>query len=228
MNYLEFKNKWIGKRVDFDGVYSYQCIDLIKQYLSECYGIKAGAWGNAVDYWYGTNPAILVKFDRLSTSSARRGDIVIFKGINGNPYGHIGICDSDAGLIYVPTLEQNGSTGNGSGIGGDAIRVRSIPRWRVLGVLRQKVAIPPKTQMPSVGQVIHLDNPQVRTTFKAGTTTQAGVLRVTDNSFNYTVRGYDPKYPNRILINSSSAGGNGVALALYYTNGNKIGGWSVK
>jgi hypothetical protein len=228
MNYLTFKNKWINRRVDYDSVYGYQCVDLIKQYLAECYGMKAGAWGNAIDYWYSTNPTITAKFDRLSTTSARRGDIVIFKGVNGNPYGHIGIADSDAGIINVNTLEQNGQTGNGSGVGGDAIRVRGIPRWRVVGVLRQKVSAPVVVGMPNIGSQIKLTKGTTRNTFKAGTTTVAGTIRVTDETFIYTVHGYDPKYPNRILINSKSAGGNGVALALFYTNGARIDGWQIK
>jgi hypothetical protein len=226
MTYSGFKTKWLGKRVDYDHVYGYQCVDLIKQYLNERFGIKAGSWGNAVDYWYHTNPTILKKFDKLSTSKARQGDIVIFKGINGNPYGHIGVCDANVGTlsINVNTLEQNGSTGSGSGTGGDAIRVRGIPRWRVVGVLRPKTA-KPVLKMPPVGSTIHLDKGQVRTTFRAKTTKVAGHIRVTDNSFNYQVRGYDPVYGGRILINSKSGGGNGVALALYYTNGKKIDGW---
>jgi hypothetical protein len=80
-------------------------------------------------------------------------------------------------------------------------------------------------KMPPIGSTIQLIPKDVRTTFRAGTTTQAGQIRVTDNSFKYLVRGYDPKYPNRIIINSASAGGNGVALALYYTNGQRIPGW---
>lgn len=225
MNYLEFKNKWLGGRVDADGVYGYQCVDLVKQYLSECYGIKASAWGNAIDYWYSTHPELLKTFDKLSTSSAQRGDIVIFKGINGNPYGHIGVADTGAGLVNVDTLEQNGSTGNGSGVYGDAIRVRGIPRWRVVGVLRQKPV--PTTEMPRVGAMVKLDKGTTRNTFKAGTTTHAGTIYVKDESYIYEVRGYDPVYKGRILINSASGGGNGVALALYYTNGSRIDGWRV-
>jgi hypothetical protein len=217
MDYQTFKNKWLGKRVDIDGVYGFQCADLVKQYMLECYGIPNGAYGNAIDYWYNTSPKVLTKFERVSTTAARRGDIVIFKGVNGNPYGHIGICDSDAGLIYVNTLEQNGSTGNGSGTGGDAIRVRGIPRWRVVGVLRPRAA-KPALRMPAVGSSVKFT--VNRTAFVAGTTKVKGTLppdlRI--------VRGYDPVYPNRILVNSASVG-NGVAVALYYQNGVRIDGW---
>lgn len=81
------------------------------------------------------------------------------------------------------------------------------------------------SKMPPVGSKIQLLPKDKRTTFRAGTTTVAGTINVTDNTFIYTVHGYDPKFPNRVIINSKSAGGNGVALALYLTNGTKINGW---
>jgi len=84
---------------------------------------------------------------------------------------------------------------------------------------------PAPSKMPPVGSKIKLANGTTRHTFKAGTQTIVGTIRVTDNSFIYNVLGYDSKYPNRIIINSKSAGGNGVALALYYTSGAKIDGW---
>lgn len=83
----------------------------------------------------------------------------------------------------------------------------------------------PPSKMPPIGSRIKLIPVQTRNTFKAGTTQIAGGIRVTDQSFIYVVRGYDPKFPYRILINSKSAGGDGVALALYYTNGSVISGW---
>lgn len=225
MSYSTFKNKWLGKRVDYDKVYGFQCIDLIKQYLAENYGLKPGTWGNAIDYWYNTNANVLGKFDRLATKQARQGDIVIFKGINGNPYGHIGIADGNSGILTITVLEQNGSTGNGSGVGGDSIRTRAISLSRVVGVLRPKVA-KPSTKMPAVGTSIKLTKGITRTTYRAGTTKVAGQIYAKDDTYVYTVRGYDPIYGGRIIINSVSAGGNGVAMALFYTNGNRVEGWS--
>lgn len=83
---------------------------------------------------------------------------------------------------------------------------------------------PASFDMPAVNSQIRLTSGP-RTTYVAGTTTKAGVINVTDNTFVYTIHGYDPKYKNRVIINSKSAGGNGVALALYYTSGSKIDGW---
>lgn len=222
MSYQSFKNKWLGRRVDYDKVYGYQCVDLIKQYMAEEKGLKPGAWGNAIDYWYNTNPAILKHYDKIATTSLRAGDIVVLKGVNGNPYGHIGIASGASLLWYRQILEQNGSTGNGSGTGGDAIRLRYIPTSRILGVLRPKAA-KPVLKMPAVGSKIVL-NTVSRTTYKAGTTRVAGKISNPKN-WVYTVRGYDPVYANRVIINTASGGGNGVALALYYTNGKRIEGW---
>jgi hypothetical protein len=94
------------------------------------------------------------------------------------------------------------------------------------GVQVLKYVAPPKpvVSMPHIGSSIVLTAPVDRTTFKNGTVTIAGHLKFKTNEV-YIVRGYDKKYKNRILINSASAGGNGVALALYYTNGQRISGW---
>lgn len=87
---------------------------------------------------------------------------------------------------------------------------------------------PPPSKMPNIGQVINITKGYTRNTYRAGTTIVAGSIHATDTTYNYLVRGYDPIYPNRILINSTSGGGNGVALALYYTSGAKIDGWTIK
>lgn len=233
MTYSAFKNKWLGKRIDADKLYGYQCVDLVKQYMLETKKVPNGAYGNAIDYWYRTHTNVRKHYDRVATKTPRQGDIVILSGVGGNPYGHIGIASGKNTVVTAQILEQNGSTGNGSGVGGDAIRLRHIPKWRIVGVLRPK-SVPatkpvakPKYNMPKVGQKIQLIPKQKRGTFKAGTTKVAGTINVTNNTFIYLVRGYDKKYPNRILINSASAGGNGVALALYYTNGKSIGGWKI-
>lgn len=142
MTYQQFQNKWLGKSVDIDKVYGRQCVDLIKQYMVETQGVPNGAYGNAIDYWYKPHVNVLKKFDKIATSWPKQGDLVVLKGINGNPFGHIGIASGNTNLVATQILEQNGSTGNGSGVGGDAIRLRYVPRWRVLGVLRPKVSVP--------------------------------------------------------------------------------------
>lgn len=144
MTYTQFKKEWLGRRIDYDHVYFYQCVDLILQYVKEGWGLATGVTGNAIDYWYRTSPALLKKFDRVAGSAARQGDIVVFNGNAGNPYGHIGVCES-ATSTTVTVLEQNGATGGGTGTGGDAIRTRAISKSRVAGLLRPKGTAPKPT-----------------------------------------------------------------------------------
>jgi CHAP domain. len=135
MTYPEFRNKWLGQRVDYDHVYQYQCVDLILQGLYEMYGIGSGVWGNAADYWDKPTAALLTKFDKVS-GTPQQGDILIFKrsATNGNA-GHIAWANSN-----VEMLEQNGGTGSGTGLPayGDQIRIRNIPTANLLGILRPK------------------------------------------------------------------------------------------
>ena len=137
-----FKNNWSGRRIDYDNVYAYQCVDLILQYLKECYGLSRGVSGNAIDYWFKPSGALLGQFNRVDKANVPlQGFIAVLNGVAGSPYGHIGLVyAADAGKITI--LEQNGSTGNGSGSGGDAIRLRAVPKSRVAGYLRQKAAVP--------------------------------------------------------------------------------------
>lgn len=79
--------------------------------------------------------------------------------------------------------------------------------------------------MPPIGSRIQLLPHITRTTFRSGTTAVAGRINVNANDFFYFVRGYDSVHPNRIIINSASAGGNGIALALYYTDGRRVENW---
>lgn len=143
MSYLEFEKKWLGKRVDYDSVFNYQCVDLVLQYLAEVHGIRSGVWGNAIDYWTKPTKTLLASFEKVASTAARQGDIVVLHGLSGNIFGHIGIATgkSDGGNIEI--LEQNGSSGNGDGKGGNAIRKRMIPRPRVAGLLRKKAAAKP-------------------------------------------------------------------------------------
>lgn len=149
MTYQDFKNKWNGHRIDYDRVYAYQCVDLILEYVYECYGLGNSVWGNAIDYWNKPSPILLSKFDLVATKSCQQGDIVVLYGLAGNPYGHIGICDSQPNGNVVRILEQNGA-GGGDGLGRNAIGVyRDIPTSRIAGVLRPKAAAAPPAPAPA-------------------------------------------------------------------------------
>lgn len=155
MSYQTFKGRWNGGRIDYDHVYSYQCVDLILIYVKEEFGLASNVWGNAIDYWQRPSPALLSKFDLVSGTDCQQGDIVVLYGLAGNPYGHIGICESQTGST-VKLLEQNGA-GNGTGVGKDAIGVwRDIPKSRVAGKLRPKAAPQPQPAPPAARSTVFL------------------------------------------------------------------------
>lgn len=141
MNFQDFMNEWVGRSVDYDHVFRFQCVDLILQYLYEGYGIN-GAYGNAIDFWTNPDPKLLARFHKVDGSDALTGDIVVFNGLPGNPFGHIGIATGNLNASALEVLEQNGQTGDGSGQAGDAIRTRYISRDRVAGLLRANADAP--------------------------------------------------------------------------------------
>lgn len=112
MTYAQFVTKYNGKALDYDGAYGAQCVDLVKQYLDDCFGLKPGAWGNACAYWNSTNPQILAKFDKVangSTNIPKQGDIVVYQcstpGSGGA--GHIELFDRKNGAGSFIAFSQN-------------------------------------------------------------------------------------------------------------------------
>lgn len=89
----EFISKHNGKACDYDGVAGVQCVDLIKAFADEKFGIssKGKSWGNARDYWYNTPPElarITKKIKNTPDFIPKRSDICIFDDAQ-KKYGHI-------------------------------------------------------------------------------------------------------------------------------------------
>lgn len=167
----------------------FQCVSLVKAYLRECYGLNPGAWGNAIDYWSGTHPILLSLFPRIQSSDAVKGDIVILRTLGRTDYsgsGHIGISTGNVTRTQVEILEQNGSTGGGTGTGGDAIRTRYVDRARVAGLLRPISVVQAPAPIPQPipsGNAVHLPATVATwaiyhegTSYRKGTSDQKGTL----------------------------------------------------
>lgn len=147
-DYSGFKNEWNGRRVDYDHVYAFQCVDPILQWCAYN-GIPNGVWGNAIDYANAPTVMFSNNFTRVTDGSKQPGDIIVLRGMPGNPYGHIGLRDNDLDKF----LEQNG-VGTGTGTGRDAIGVyRNIPYDRVVAVYRLKAPVPPPQPPPARSEV---------------------------------------------------------------------------
>ena len=109
MTYDEFEKKYIGKAVDYDGVAGVQCVDLVDQYLDNCFGIT-GVWCDGAKDLYNnfeTYPALVKAFDRIPNTRdliVQKGDIVIW---GGGSWGHTGIGDGEGDKDWFVTLEEN-------------------------------------------------------------------------------------------------------------------------
>lgn len=169
MNFDDFKAKWMGRSVDYDGLYGFQCVDLIRQGFKEMHDLPGGGGvPRALNYWTTTPQDVLTKFHQVSNSEAQKGDVVILWGLNGNPDGHIGWATGGLTATQVEIFEQNGSTGNGSGAGADAIRTRWVDRSRIAGLLRPSIVTQQPAPLPPPLSVQDLPYPK-QVTVPAGT-----------------------------------------------------------
>ena len=109
MTYLDFKNKYLGKVVDYDGSFGPQCWDLAQQYITECLGLPSsiisgcGLVNNLLKEPYLSK--MKQYFDVIPLDKKKQGDIEVFD------WGHIAIMDhwnGSQGINYY--LTQNSGT----------------------------------------------------------------------------------------------------------------------
>lgn len=109
MTYKEFEKKYLGKAVDYDKVAGVQCVDLVDQYLKECFGIT-GVWVNGAKDLYNkfdSYPALKQNFARVPNTKdlvIREGDIIVW---GGGSWGHTGIGTGVGDKDYFVSLEEN-------------------------------------------------------------------------------------------------------------------------
>lgn len=138
MTLIEFIEKYQGKKVDFDGVYGAQCVDLFRQYAKEVLGIKehtgpCATTGGAIDLFqdYELMPVEKKYFTRSIQKNWKSGDVLIWGPTDKNKYGHVAILiavfDNSKFLVF----EQNGITQAGA-----EVKVRD--RTNLLGYLRKR------------------------------------------------------------------------------------------
>lgn len=109
MNLDEFIQKYKGKKVEYDNVSYYQCVDLVKMYADKVLNLKFRAFGNAKDYFYNyrTTPMLVNNFSKISNTPTfvpQKGDIVIW---NNGKYGHIAIATGQGTTKWFNSFDQN-------------------------------------------------------------------------------------------------------------------------
>ena len=130
LTHQQFKDKRIGKFIDNDGAYGYQCVDVPRQYCKEVYWF--GMWpvgGSAknASLWQ------TFKNDKRWTEykpwqPIEQGDILISAPTATNEHWHIWVIDYSDAIGYW-LLEQN-TKGGGTKIKGNEVKVRYVKRWK--------------------------------------------------------------------------------------------------
>lgn len=113
--FLQFINSKIKTKVDYDGYYGAQCVDLYREYCKVMYGItdlEMLGEGGARDIYlkYSEFPnerRYFVQLDAKKHSFAKSGDIAIWDKTETNPYGHVAIVVDDQ-VQDILVLEQDG------------------------------------------------------------------------------------------------------------------------
>jgi len=138
MNYLQFKKKYNGKGIDFDGHYGPQCTDLYRQYCKEVLGIpqSPGVKG-AKNIWDTYLRDYFTRITNTPNGVPDQGDIVIWG--NGE-YGHVGIFDNGTTSSFE-SFDQNYPVGSKCHIQGHYYK-------NVLGWLKfKKTDVPYKKEL---------------------------------------------------------------------------------
>ena len=120
---------WIGKIVDYDKAYGYQCVDLARQHAKDMWNPIGTFWGSALTGWLTGKPFIGTKWERVVntvTAVPKEWDIVFLNKTPSNPYGHVAVAGEGCTGSKLVLIEQNAGTGNGDGKNGNKVTLREI------------------------------------------------------------------------------------------------------
>ena len=134
----DFVKKYTGKKVDFDGVFGPQCVDLARQYWEEVWGIPehtgpCSTTGGAKDLYldYEKMPLEKKYFNKIPKNKGFiAGDTLVWDSTEINKYGHVAIYLGKLNNSLI-VFEQNGFKQDGA-----KITIRS--KEKLLGALRKK------------------------------------------------------------------------------------------
>jgi uncharacterized coiled-coil protein SlyX len=110
-----FITKYLGKKIDWDGYYGGQCVDLYRQYVDEVleFPQPRGIPG-AKDFWtnYDTDPNLRDYYKKIVNTPSgipQKGDVVIWNSKAGGGYGHVAIF-IEGNVSTFTSFDQNWPT----------------------------------------------------------------------------------------------------------------------
>ena len=121
--------EWIGKIVDYDKAYWFQCVDLARQHAKDMWNtIWTFSW-SALNGWLTGSPFVWTKWERVTnttTAIPKEWDIVFLDKTASNPYWHVAVAGEGCTGSKLVLIEQNAGNGNGDGKNGNKITMRAI------------------------------------------------------------------------------------------------------
>lgn len=131
MTLTQFINKNLGQKVDFDGKFGAQCVDLYRAYCRDVLNVpQSPSVEGAKDII--SNPGVLAVTKDSNLADYSRGDILIWGATKTNKYGHVAILVSVYNTKYFIVLEQDGFKQDG-------VKLAFRSRENLLGCLYKAV-----------------------------------------------------------------------------------------
>jgi len=119
MTHDQFLAAYNGKYVDYDKAFGFQCVDLMRKYVNDVFGLppykaipQTGTAKNIFLNFPRTGNQYFSKIFNAPTNAPQKGDIVFwgtYLFVTGWA-GHVGIC-TDAGTMKLVSFDQNYPTG---------------------------------------------------------------------------------------------------------------------
>ena len=135
MDIKQFVDQYYRKKVDADGFYGAQCVDLFRQFNKDVFGFPhTGGVEGAKDLWelYGKLPEEKKYYEQIRKEGTipLEGDVAVFGKTASNKYGHVAIVLWASRKVLV-VFEQDGFKQDGA-----KVVTRSYDN--VLGYLRRR------------------------------------------------------------------------------------------
>ena len=130
MTLTQFIKQNLGSKVDFDGNFGSQCVDLYRQYCVDVLCVpQSPAVDGAKDII--NNPGTLKVTRDSALADYSRGDVLIWGATSSNKYGHVAILVEIYNTKYFIVLEQDGFKQDG-------VKLAFRSRENLLGCLYKK------------------------------------------------------------------------------------------
>ena len=116
MTLTQFMKTYRGKKVDFDGTSGAQCVDLVRQYIQDVWGLPQppalGINGGAKDLI--SRPGVLSVTKNHLDADFSVGDVLVWGPTATNKYGHTAILVGIYNTRYFFVFEQDGFKQDGA------------------------------------------------------------------------------------------------------------------